>query len=227
MMDELCRLCASAKPFNRLTIRISDSKLNVEEKLIACCQWNKYKQDDDNLPDAICCECYERLQECWLFSESIASAQEKLRRMLFLNIETARVKHELKTEDNEFNQCETESEDINIFVEPLTLPVAIIEPLEPPTNDINCDGKPPMESTSSFTFEVKKYEDWTRHFENLDEHQTTEPDAADSEPAEEHNELKYACEECDRRFRLRSTLNKHRSMHSKERPFECWLCHKT
>lgn len=225
-MDDLCRLCASTKPFNRLTIQISDSILKVEEKLIACCQWNKYKHDDDNLPDAICCECYERLQECWQFSESIASAQEKLRRILFRNIETARVKHELKTEDNEFNLCETELENMNIFVEPIT-PMTL-EPLASITlSDVTiCDRRlSNVSSTRNNTLIVKKSHDLTRHLKNTDEQQKI-PDVI-LESIEKQSELKYACNECGRRFRLRCTRNAHRLVHSKERPFECWLCHKT
>lgn len=35
------------------------------------------------------------------------------------------------------------------------------------------------------------------------------------------------CEICDRIFTQEYVLRVHRASHSNERPFECWLCHKT
>lgn len=40
-------------------------------------------------------------------------------------------------------------------------------------------------------------------------------------------EFQYACNECGRRFRLKCTLTAHRTIHSSERPFECWMCHRS
>lgn len=40
-------------------------------------------------------------------------------------------------------------------------------------------------------------------------------------------EFQYACNECGRRFRLKCTLTAHRTIHSTERPFECWMCHRS
>lgn len=37
----------------------------------------------------------------------------------------------------------------------------------------------------------------------------------------------YACKHCGRRFRLKCTLTAHCTIHSNERPFECWICHRS
>lgn len=236
-MNDLCRLCASTKPFNRLTIQIKDSILNVEEKLIACCQWKKYAHDDDKLPDAICFDCYEKLQECWLFSTSIEKSQAKLRKILHRNFQTTtRVKHELKTEDDEFNQSETELENINIFVEPLTTTVALDEQLDQPitatitTDETICDGRQLLNvspTTTTNTLEVKNSDDLTGHLKNTDAQRTKPNEIIESIGKQPDELLKYACNECGHRFRLKCRLNAHRLVHSTERPFECWLCHKT
>lgn len=39
--------------------------------------------------------------------------------------------------------------------------------------------------------------------------------------------FQYACQDCGRRFRLKCTLTAHRTVHSNERPFECWICHRS
>lgn len=39
-------------------------------------------------------------------------------------------------------------------------------------------------------------------------------------------DFKYECYQCHRKFRLKWTLQKHLSVHSDDRPYECWLCHK-
>lgn len=114
-MNNYCRLCAELKTDDELNTKISDSTLNIEEKLIACCQWNYY-QHYVHLPNGICYLCYEKLEKFWLFSESVAFAQIKLLE-IFHEIEVAPVKHESDMDDDDFNICETKSEEI--FVEPI------------------------------------------------------------------------------------------------------------
>lgn len=36
----------------------------------------------------------------------------------------------------------------------------------------------------------------------------------------------FGCEICGRLFMKNSNLTKHRTIHTDEKPFECWLCHK-
>lgn len=209
MSFDLCRLCANTSPINHLTVRISDSLLNIEEKLIACCQWDKYKGDDD-LPDAMCDTCYETLHKCWLFSESIARAQEKLRQIYRCNDQTTTVKLEVKTEETDLNLSETELEHVHIFVEPIKLEKPSPSK-EASLRDVNHVKRSKNVSTAIKTTAVKKH-----HIP-----QTTPECTTNS------SELKYACNECGRRFRLRCTRNAHRFVHTNERNFECWLCHRT
>lgn len=51
-------------------------------------------------------------------------------------------------------------------------------------------------------------------------------DAAE-QPTLNMPDFQYACNECGRRFRLKCTLTAHRTIHSTDRPFECWMCHRS
>lgn len=54
------------------------------------------------------------------------------------------------------------------------------------------------------------------------------PKAVNEKPASLNSEeLRYPCNECGRRFRLKCTLTAHRTIHSNVRPFECWMCHRS
>lgn len=117
-MTTYCRLCAELKTDDELSTTIGDTKLKIEEKLVACCQWNNYRNANCNVPDAVCYLCCEKLEKCWLFNETIAIAQAKLEE-LFHDIEPLEVKDETNIEEDEFNVAETS---LDIFVEPLTLP---------------------------------------------------------------------------------------------------------
>lgn len=120
-MNNYCRLCADLKTDDELNIKISDSTLKIHEKLIACCQWNNY-QSNASFPSAICYLCYEKLEKSWLFSESIAFAQDKLQEVL-REIELAPIKYEsdldndARFNDDAFNAYDSEPE--TIFVEPI------------------------------------------------------------------------------------------------------------
>lgn len=108
MNNHYCRLCADSKPEDELNIKISDSMLQIHEKLIACCQWNKY-QYDAKLPSAICYLCYEKLEKSWLFLESVAFAQTKLQE-IFHEFELTPVKCESDVDDDGFHAYESEPE---------------------------------------------------------------------------------------------------------------------
>lgn len=116
-MNNYCRLCADIKTDDELNIEISDTKLKIHEKLVACCQWDTY-QSNVNFPYRICYFCYERLEKSWLFSESIAYAQKKLQEVLH-EIELAPVKCDLDVDDDDVGFHAYESEPEEIFVEPI------------------------------------------------------------------------------------------------------------
>lgn len=123
-MTTYCRLCAESKTEDELSTTINDSKLKIKEKLVACCQWNNYLNNNNSqLPDGICYSCCEQLEKCWRFNESVALAQVKLHD-IFNDTELLSVKCELNADDDEFNVCDTAE---NIFVEPITLPEPTID----------------------------------------------------------------------------------------------------
>lgn len=106
------------KTEEELSTTISDSKSNIKEKLVVCCQWNNYI-DNDHLPDAVCYSCAEKLEKSWLFSEFVAVAQLKLNE-IFNATELIVIKRELNADDeDELPLCDTQED---IFVEPITLP---------------------------------------------------------------------------------------------------------
>lgn len=76
-MDNYCRLCAELKDSTEIITSIEDRDRWIEEKLIACCQWNS-EMVDERLPRNVCVFCMEKLDECWLFSQSVQLAQQKL-----------------------------------------------------------------------------------------------------------------------------------------------------
>lgn len=139
-MTLYCRLCAELKTIDELTTTINDTKLKIDEKLIACCQWNKYQNTNCNFPNGICNLCCEKLEKCWLFNETVANAQEKLAE-IFGDNELTEIKYEENTEDDELGAIDTS---VDIFVEPLKLSTAINE-----------DEKPSID-TPNDTIEVKK-----------------------------------------------------------------------
>lgn len=138
-MTTYCRLCAELKADDDLSTTINDSTLKIEEKLIICCQWNNYRNTNSNLPDAVCYSCFEKLEKCWLFNETVAIAQTKLQEIL-QDTELVDIKYETNEEDEEFDPSDTE----DIFVEPLK--VAAI-----PSND----DKPSNSTTSDSLDETK------------------------------------------------------------------------
>lgn len=117
-MTTHCRLCAELKTEDELNTTINDTRLNIREKLIICCQWNNYS-NNSHIPENVCYSCIEKLEKCWLFNESVAFAQTKLQE-IYHDSEMVAVKCELIQDDDEFSLCDTPED---IFVEPITLPV--------------------------------------------------------------------------------------------------------
>lgn len=79
-MTTYCRLCAEFKESTEIVTSIHDSERLIEQKLVACCQWN-VELDDSNVPKDVCEHCLDKLDKCWLFSQSVQSAQRKLRQI--------------------------------------------------------------------------------------------------------------------------------------------------
>lgn len=131
-MTTYCRLCAELKTVDDLSTTITDTKLKIEEKLIVCCQWNNYRNINCNFPDTVCYLCIEKLEKCWIFSESVALAQEKLQE-IFQDTELVDIKYESNVEDDEFSAGDAE----DIFVEPLKVTAIPNDDTKPPNDTAN------------------------------------------------------------------------------------------
>lgn len=73
-----CRLCAELKSADEIGTSIADATNFIEQKLTVCCQWN-VENSDAKLPQEVCTYCLDKLDKCWFFSQSVQSAQDKLK----------------------------------------------------------------------------------------------------------------------------------------------------
>lgn len=76
-MTNYCRLCAEMKDPDEIVTSIEDVENSIERKLTVCCQWNA-KENNRRLPRDVCMVCRDKLDKCWLFSQSVHFAQQKL-----------------------------------------------------------------------------------------------------------------------------------------------------
>lgn len=76
-MTNYCRLCAEPKDSSEIIASIDDSEKSIEQKLMACCQWN-VESINERLPQNVCVVCLDKLDKFWLFSQSVQLAQQKL-----------------------------------------------------------------------------------------------------------------------------------------------------
>lgn len=76
-MTEYCRLCAELKDPCEIVTSIDDVEQTMEQKLRACCQWTT-ENTELRLPHSVCATCLDKLDKCWLFSQSVQLAQQKL-----------------------------------------------------------------------------------------------------------------------------------------------------
>lgn len=76
-MSIFCRLCAEKRDPTEITTSINDSERFIEQKLIACCQWSPQNTEFE-FPQDVCVFCYEQLENCWSFMQSVQTAQRKI-----------------------------------------------------------------------------------------------------------------------------------------------------
>lgn len=79
-MSVYCRLCAEIKDESEITTSINDPERLTEQKLIACCQWNPQNTEFE-LPQDVCALCFDKLENCWSFLQSVQSSQRKIQRI--------------------------------------------------------------------------------------------------------------------------------------------------
>lgn len=85
-MENLCRLCAAAKQLVEFKCKIDDQYFDIEQKLVTCCSWNSYRSHE-NLPQNVCMSCFQQLEQCWYFRETIAHAQQKLCTLMQIDVD--------------------------------------------------------------------------------------------------------------------------------------------
>lgn len=108
-MENWCRLCAIEKYPGELVYSIDDEFSNIKQKLIDCCRWNEISDGDQiGAPKMICKDCYENLEKCWSFVESVSLAQQKIH-MHFMDIKPT-VLLEIEKVDTPFHEEEDEEE---------------------------------------------------------------------------------------------------------------------
>lgn len=76
-MTNYCRLCAELKGPDEIATSLTDTENLIEQKLTACCEW-KVEKANQRLPKDVCMTCLDKLDKCWLFSQSVQFAQQKL-----------------------------------------------------------------------------------------------------------------------------------------------------
>lgn len=81
---DYCRLCAILKSSDDFKCKIDDRKLDIERKLVVCCNWNSVEINSD-LPKNICISCFLQLELCSHFREVVQRAQQKLKQQLVKN----------------------------------------------------------------------------------------------------------------------------------------------
>ena len=83
IMADFCRLCASLKTLPQL-IPAADPSLSLKQKLARCCQL-ELPQNDEFLPQNVCNECVQQLNNSWVFSEKVRQAQDTLKQAFIID----------------------------------------------------------------------------------------------------------------------------------------------
>lgn len=80
----LCRLCAQCRSADKIVGQIHSSELDIELKLITCCNWNTINESQSKeLPQNVCISCFTELNQSWNFAERVRCAQIELQSKLF------------------------------------------------------------------------------------------------------------------------------------------------
>lgn len=112
----LCRLCAQCRGPDKIVGQIDSTELDIESKLIACCQWNTIGETQSNeMPQNVCISCYTDLNLSWNFVERVRCAQIELHSKL--TKQSIASGSELKIESNLYDG-DNEGTHLNSTAEP-------------------------------------------------------------------------------------------------------------
>lgn len=98
-MFSYCRLCAEQKKVADLKKTVFD--WGIKEKLIACCMW-KPSTENYHIPQTICNDCVEQLENCWQFALRISESEQKLIQIVHFSSNELDFKDEIVNPSNEF-----------------------------------------------------------------------------------------------------------------------------
>lgn len=94
----VCRLCAQCKSPDKIVGQINSTELDIESKLVVCCQWNTIEGAQSNeMPQNVCIACYTSLNQSWDFTERVRCAQIELRAKLILQNMASASARKIKT----------------------------------------------------------------------------------------------------------------------------------
>lgn len=81
----VCRLCAQNIRADGIIGQLNDIDLDIESKLIICCQWNGTSETQcDGMPQDVCAACYQNLHQSWNFAVQVRAAQVELHSKLMI-----------------------------------------------------------------------------------------------------------------------------------------------
>lgn len=95
-MFSYCRLCAEQKKVSELKKTTFDWA--IKEKLMACCMW-KQSNDEYQIPQTVCNDCVEQLENCWRFAMRITESEQKLIQIVHFTSNELEIKADTQPND--------------------------------------------------------------------------------------------------------------------------------
>lgn len=218
-MTEYCRLCAELKESCEIVASVSDVEQSMEQKLRTCCQWT-IENIEHRLPHSVCSICLDELNKCWLFSQSVQLAQQKLieifgkldgdfRRFWVTQVFKSQMSFPLVKAENDA--------EVDIETTPLaTEMVQIVYDCPDYSNNLPSPVQPSTKPSK------------TRKKKKKSKRATKNVNPLESNENEAHSiyGTQHQCTICNRCFSSGWNLREHIERHSDDRPYECWLCQK-
>lgn len=113
-MFSYCRLCAEQKKVSELKKTVFD--WGIKEKLVACCMW-KPSSEEYTIPQTVCNDCIEQLENVWQFALRISESEQKLIQIVHFSSNELDFKQETPNTDHEFIEMNLDVPDDELGVE--------------------------------------------------------------------------------------------------------------